>query len=262
MRSGASIEIRSCSVKLLFAELAAIGLRQTTVSSKGLGSGEQGWDLKTFESNQTAETKVLLNSSVSLGSNFGPFSICCESLTCKDLSMETPLRPNKERFRLESAQLELEAAEAIKRASNAKRRAAAALGTDSLVRAAEEVDDVPVGDQIRVKLPSAEEKITPPTPRYPWDCEPNTSYTRLRSDMAGYNTDKLLTRLELPRCELPCFDGQRHRRLGCGRKYFIGALIANTGDPAISRLKIMYVHWLKLEDRPSHITPSVGLMQR
>ncbi|VDP91029.1 unnamed protein product [Echinostoma caproni] len=77
-------------------------------------------------------------------------------LTCGNVDV----RSNYDALELESAQLELEGAEAMKRAVNAKRRAAAALRADRLARVAEEVDDVPVDDEIRVKLPFAEEKVT------------------------------------------------------------------------------------------------------
>ncbi|VDP82763.1 unnamed protein product [Echinostoma caproni] len=84
-------------------------------------------------------------------------------LTCGKVDV----RSNYVALELESAQLELQAAEAMKRAANAKRRASAALRADRLARVAEEVDDVPVDDEISVKLLFAEEKVTTRMLRYP-----------------------------------------------------------------------------------------------
>ncbi|VDP94536.1 unnamed protein product [Echinostoma caproni] len=131
----------------------------------------------------------------------GKFDYCCPDYDNVDVHKDVKLE-------LESAQLELEAAEAMRRAAAAKRRAAERL---------RHKDRIDVIDTIRLSY-----IIDSVSPRDHGPCSDSITPENVRNkavelgvkprltDVSEQKLDKidlLVNQLELPRYEIPCFDG-------------------------------------------------------
>lgn len=124
---------------------------------------------------------------------------------------------NYVKFELERARWELEAAEAMRRAADAKRNAARVLQMEGRSEGHGECDGVQVDEKVFCRLPvlsSGSSSLHNEGPKV----HPSTSAVHTKTDDVS-NLERLLIRMELPKCELPCFDGSPSQYVSFMRQF-------------------------------------------